>query len=172
MIQPLRQKFSLQVIKLVLFILATLFVLVIWGALTGVRAQGKRCSNQATAQAKDEPSYRDYKGVRIGTTASEVRAKLGEPKELGNAQFFYVFSEKETAQIFFDQAMKVKAISIDYIGEGSGAPECSAVVGEQVRPLADGSVYKLVRYPKLGYWVSYNRTAGASPIITVTIQKM
>jgi len=27
-----------------------------------------------------------------------------------------------------------------------------------------------VRYPKAGYWVSYNRTAGNSPMITITMQ--
>jgi hypothetical protein len=29
-----------------------------------------------------------------------------------------------------------------------------------------------VRYPKEGYWVSYSRTAGDTPIISITIQKM
>lgn len=172
MIHPLRENISFQVLKVVLFILATLLVLIVWGTLTGVQAQQKRFANQTTAQSAEEPLYRDYKGITIGMTADEVRAKLGEPKELGDAQFFYVFSDKETAQIFFDQMKKVKAISIDFIGGESGAPGCSAVVGIQVQPMPDGSVYKLVRYPRQGYWVSYNRTAGVSPIITVTIQKM
>jgi outer membrane protein assembly factor BamE (lipoprotein component of BamABCDE complex) len=173
MIHPLRQNLSSQLLKVVLFVLATLLVLLIWGTLTGAQAQQtKRFANQPTTQGADVPLYSNYKGVQIGMTADEVRAKLGEPKELADAQFFYVFSEKETAQIFFDQMKKVKAISIDYIGEESGAPGCSAVVGIQVQPMADGSVYKLIRYPKLGYWVSYNRTAGTTPIITVTIQKI
>ena len=34
------------------------------------------------------------------------------------------------------------------------------------------SKHKLVRYPKAGCWVSYSRTAGDTPIVTVTIQKM
>ena len=76
MIQPLRQNFSLQALKVLLFILATLFVLIIWGALTGAQAQNKRLSNQTSAQATGEPLYRDYKGVRIGMTADDVRAKL------------------------------------------------------------------------------------------------
>lgn len=36
MIQPLRQN-TIQLLKVVLFILATLFVLIIWGGLTGAR---------------------------------------------------------------------------------------------------------------------------------------
>lgn len=171
MIIPLRQNFSYQLLKVLLFILATLLVLIAWGTLTGVQAQTKRFSNQTVAQSAGEPLYTNYKGVRIGMTADEVHAKLGEPKELAETQFFYVFSEKETAQIFFDATKKVSAISVDYLGE-SGAPGCSAVVGTQIQPLPDGSVYKLIRYPKQGFWVSYNRTAGTSPIITITIQKM
>jgi hypothetical protein len=63
------------------------------------------------------------------------------------------------------------AISVDYIGADSDAPTCKTVVGAEVKPLANGTVYKLIRFPKYGYWVSYNRTAGDLPVVTVTIQK-
>jgi len=29
-----------------------------------------------------------------------------------------------------------------------------------------------VRFTKAGYWLSYNRTGGASPLTTVTLQKI
>ncbi len=171
MIHPLRQN-TIQLVKVVLFILATLLVLLIWGSLTGAEAQqNRRFSNQAVAQSTEEPLYREYKGVRIGMTADEVRAKLGEPKDSSDAQFFYVINEKQSVQIAFDATKKVTAISIDYVGLDAGAPEASTVVGAQVQAQADGSFYKLIRYPKYGFWVSYNQTAGQSPIITVTIQK-
>jgi outer membrane protein assembly factor BamE (lipoprotein component of BamABCDE complex) len=174
MLQPLRQNTLLQALKILLFILATIFVLIVWGVLTQAYAQAPAKSfadRQATAQATAKPIYSEYKGVKIGSTADEVRQKLGEPKELGDNQFFYVFSEKETAQIVFDAQKKVTAISIDYVGTGSGTPECKAVVGADLTPRPDGSLYKLIRYPKLGYWVSYNRTTGDSPIVSITIQK-
>lgn len=174
MLQPLRHNIALQAIKILLFILATLFVLIVWGNLTNTNAQVPTksfTSGQSTAQANDEPVYRQYKGVSIGMTASEVRQKLGEPKELGNEQYLYFFSDKEMVQIAFDAQKRVEAISIDYIGADSGAPACKAVVGGEVAPMANGTVYKLIRYPKYGYWVSYNRTAGDVPIVTVTIQK-
>ncbi|HKS28707.1 MAG TPA: hypothetical protein VJS44_12850 [Pyrinomonadaceae bacterium] len=172
MIYPLRHDFYMQLLKAILFILTTTLVLIVWGSFVSGHAQNRRFTTQPAPQAVEEPLYSEYKGIKIGMADSEVRARLGEPKELEDTQFFYVISERETAQIFFDQARKVKAISVDYIGEGSGAPECRAVMGLVVQPAADGSVYKLVRYPRYGYWVSYNRTAGALPIITVTIQKM
>ena len=46
------------------------------------------------------------------------------------------------------------------------------VFGADVETQADGSKHRLVRYPKAGYWVSYSRTAGDTPIISVTIQKL
>jgi hypothetical protein len=46
------------------------------------------------------------------------------------------------------------------------------VLGVALDAKADGSMYQLNRYPDAGYWVSYNRTAGAKPIVTITIQKM
>jgi hypothetical protein len=46
------------------------------------------------------------------------------------------------------------------------------VFGEDFETKPDGSKHKLVRYPKAGYWVSYSRTAGDTPIVTITIQKL
>ena len=74
------------------------------------------------------------------------------------------------AQVFYE-GKKVSAISINYVGE-SGAPECQKVLGTAAEAKPDGSMHKLVRYPKAGYWVSYSRTAGDSPLITITMQKI
>lgn len=120
--------------------------------------------------AKSEPVFREYKGVRIGMSADEARQKLGPPQEKGDQQDFYVFSEKEMAQVFYTEK-KVSAIAIMYTGEQSGAPTVTAVLGSAVDPKADGSVYKMIRYPKAGCWVSYSRSAGDSPLVTVTMQK-
>ena len=125
-------------------------------------------SNAATANV---PLFKDYRGVTIGMTADEVRAKLDRVKK-GDQQDFLVFSERESAQIYYDDAGKVTAISIDYFGDASSAPVPDAVLGAALQAKADGSMYQLNRYPEAGYWVSYNRTAGDKPIITITMQKM
>lgn len=121
----------------------------------------------------DGPVFNDYRGVKIGWVADEVRKKLGSPANKGDEQDFYVFNEKETAQVLYDKATnQVTAISVDFM---SGAREVitpQQVFGTDFEGKADGSKYKLVRYPKAGYWVSYSRTAGDTPIITVTIQKL
>jgi hypothetical protein len=117
-----------------------------------------------------QPLYTEYRGVRIGMTALDVRAKLGEPLQKADDGDFYAFSEKETAQIAYDAAHIVKTVSVDYVG-GIGAPDYKAVVGSDVDVKPDGGIYKVVHYDALGLWVYYNRSAGDAPIVTITLQK-
>ena len=125
----------------------------------------------SNAAATNLPVFTDYRGVPIGMTAEEVRAKLDGLKK-GEGQDFLVFSDRESAQIYYNSEGKVTAISIDYFGGNSNAPSPDAVLGVGLAAKADGSMYQLNRYPEAGYWVSYNRTAGDKPIVTVTMQKM
>lgn len=124
-----------------------------------------------TAEA-NVPVFKDYRGVQIGMSADEVRKKLDRLKEGGPAQDYFVYSERESAQIYYDSNRKVMAISVDYFGGDSNAPSPSAVLGMELQAKPDGSVYQLKRYPDAGYWVSYNRTAGDKPIVTITMQKI
>jgi outer membrane protein assembly factor BamE (lipoprotein component of BamABCDE complex) len=121
--------------------------------------------------ATQQPLYTEYKGVRLGMSAGEVRAKLGTPALKASDQDFYVFSENETAQIVYDATQKVVTISTDYLG-GIGAPDYKAVVGGELERTANGSLYRMVRYESLGVWVSYNHATGPVTSVTVTIQKI
>lgn len=129
-----------------------------------------RAQNGGGEKKSDKPLYVGYKGVSIGMDAGEVRKKLGDPSDKSDAQDFYVFSEKETAQVFYDKG-KVMAVSVNYLGEKS-APLPKVVLGLDIEAKPDGGMYKLVRYPEAGYWVSYNRTGGDDPLITVTMQRI
>jgi len=131
-------------------------------------------TRRAPAAAPDEsPIFQEYRGVQIGWLADDVRKKLGNPADKGDEQDFFVFGEKETAQILYDKAThKVTAISVDFMNGASGVITPQQVFGADFETKPDGSKHKLVRYPKAGYWVSYSRTAGDTPIVTVTIQKM
>lgn len=131
-------------------------------------------SDSATSNnaAANTPVFTDYRGVRIGMNAEEVRAKLDRLKDGGPHQDFFVFSEKESAQIYYDQEKKVVAISVDYFGDNNNAPSPEAILGVALQAKPDGSMYQLNRYPEAGYWVSYNRTAGDKPIVTITVQKI
>jgi hypothetical protein len=116
-----------------------------------------------------QPLYKEYRGVHLGMTATEVRTKLGEPALKSDEQDFYVISANETAQIAYNAAQKVMTISTDYAG-GIGAPDYRTAVGEGMlltRP--DGTVFRMVRYDSEGFWVSYNKTAATVPTVTITI---
>lgn len=130
-------------------------------------------TNSSTAKAAKPnlPVYSDYRGIAIGMSADEVRSRLNNIKK-GDRQDLVSFSEHESAQIYYDDKGKVTAISIDYIGDNSGAPTPETVLGTTIQAKPDGSMYQLNRYSDAGYWVSYNRTAGDKPIITITMQKM
>jgi hypothetical protein len=151
-------------------LLATLTLL---GApLSGTTARAQKRAGQTTEEDA-APVYKEYRGVQIGMMAADVRQKLGNPKEKGDDQDFFVFSnEKETAQIVYDKSHKVTTVSVDFQSGAPGIPLPKSVVGTDIPPEANGSMHLMVRYPKAGYWVSYSRTAGNDPLISVTIQKI
>jgi hypothetical protein len=143
-------------------------------SLSSGNAQTSRKLAAAAAAAADEESaaFKEYRGIQLGMLADEVRKKLGSPKDKGDEQDFFVFNETETAQIVYDQAHKVITISADFMTAGNDVPTAKKVFGSDVEAKADGSIYKMVRFTKAGYWLSYNRTSGTSPLTTVTIQKI
>lgn len=149
------QKHKIGMVELTYFLLGALLLLFL-----GIVAKG-----QSPTQP---PLYREYRGVRLGMTATETRAALGEPTFKSEEQDFYVISTNETAQIAY-KAQKVVTISIDYAG-GVGAPDYKSVVGAGVlleRP--DGTLFRMVRYDSERLWVSYNKSASAVPLVTITI---
>ncbi len=137
------------------------------GSAASVSAQ-----TQKGEQAAVEPGFRDYKGVSLGMSAAEARKKLGKAEETSVEQDFYVFSDKETVQVYYDKAQMVDAISVNYVGESEAVPKPKAVLGTDLEAKPDGSMHKMIRFPKAGYWLSYSRTAGDSPLITITLKKI
>lgn len=126
----------------------------------------------AATVEEDLTTFKEYRGVQLGMTSDEVRKKLGSPKDKGDEQDFFVFGDNESAQIVYDATHKVITISADFLSTGATVPTCKQVFGSEAEAKADGSIYKMVRYPKAGYWLSYNRTGGASPMTSVTLQKI
>lgn len=135
---------------------------------TGLSQQTRPAA--ATDDDKNAPPYHEYKGVRLGMTADEARKKLGSPTDKDDKQDFFVFNDNESAQVFYDAEKKVYAVSVIYIG-ADRAPTAKSILGLDLESKPDGSVHRKIDYPKAGCWVSYSRTSGDSPLITVTMMK-
>lgn len=160
-------------------LLLALVVLLLSISVAGGQTMSSQKTQEDVATALNPPStppanvpiFKDYRGVTIGMTVEQVRAKL-ERLNTGERQDFLVYSQHESAQIYYDDKGKVTAVSIDYFGDTTKAPTPEVVLGMSLTPKADGSMYKMTRYREAGYWVSYNRTAGDNPIVTITMQKL
>lgn len=124
------------------------------------------------ASGDDMPLFQEYRSVQIGMTAEEVRKKLSNPSDKSDEQDFFIFNDNESAQVFYDKSKKVFAISVNFLNGARDLPTAKVIFGSDIPAKPDGSIYKMVRYPKAGCWVSFSRTAGDSPLTTVTVQKI
>ncbi|MBA2378414.1 MAG: hypothetical protein H0V76_02430 [Blastocatellia bacterium] len=124
------------------------------------------------AIAQDKPVYKNYRGVAIGMSAEEARSKLGKAKESTDGEDYFEFSGDESARVIYDENKYVRAISITFEGKLTGAPKSKDVLGSEIEARPDGGMYKMLQYPSEGFWVSYVKTAGDSPMVIITLQKM
>jgi len=154
--------------ELIFFLIGALLLLALARVANGQSAAPGPKTLKAHTQAQ-QLVYREYRGVRLGMAAAEVRTKLGEPTMKSDEQDFYVVSPTETAQIAYDAAQKVTMISADYTG-AVGAPDYKTIVGEgMLLEKPDGSRFRMVMYDSEHFWVSYHKSAAAVPIVTITI---
>lgn len=149
------------------------FIVVATSLLLVSSVSGPAQRKAATPAGDDESAiFKEYRGVQLGMTADEVRKKLGSPKEKGDELDLFMFGDNESAQIVYDQTHKVVTISADFLSTDASVPTAKQVFGADAEAKADGSVYKMVRFTKAGYWLSYNRTSGTSPMTSITLQKI
>jgi hypothetical protein len=132
---------------------------------------GTQAAQTASAPAA-EPLYSEFKGVRIGTSQTEARKKLGNPEVKSKEMDIFSFSDKQRARVAYDANGNAVAVVVTYIGKNADAPAPKLILGTDADSKPDGSLYKIVYYPKAGYWVSYSRTAGDEPMTFITMQKI
>ncbi|HEU4593803.1 MAG TPA: hypothetical protein VFS10_01455 [Pyrinomonadaceae bacterium] len=127
-------------------------------------------AEKVAAKAVVEPLYGEYRGVKLGMSADEVRAKFGKPEEKSDEMDFFVFSDKERARVYYRDG-KASAVIATYIGTEAEAPAPASVLGTEIEAKPDGSMYHMAKYPQAGYWVAYSRTPGDAPLVMITMQK-
>ena len=150
-----------------LFLLAALALL----PATPAQTPARRPAPAPADRAQDEPHFSEYKGVRIGMSAEEARKLLGNPTDKDDKQEVFAVSDDESCQVYYDASRKVSAVSITYLS-AKAVPTPKSVLGEEPEARQDGSFTKLIRFPKAGYWVSYTRTPGDSPMIIIAMQRL
>ena len=163
------EKLRPRIVEIVFFVIGVILLLLL-GAIASGQTKSEAMKVARGYTQVQRPLYKEYRGVRLGMTAAETRAKLGEPAMKSDEQDFYVFSANETAQIVYTE-QKVVTISTDYSG-GVGAPDYKSVVGENLLQKPDGSLFKMVLYDSERFWVSYYKSASAEPVVTITIGTM
>jgi len=145
---------------------------VITTMLAPATANAQRSKGALDQGDEGQPAFSQFKGVKIGMVVDDARKKLGNPRDKSADQDFYVFNDNEVVQVYYDKGGVVSAISIDYMNGASSIPTSKDLFGADTAANADGSVYKMVRYPKAGCWVAYSRTAGDEATVTITMQKI
>jgi len=160
---------------------AILGLFLLFGLIIPVFGQVDKDTQIAVTQTASEkkvptalmPVLTDNKGIKIGTTAEEVRDKLGKAKIDDKDGFFYE-SDDEMIQIRLDADKKVRLVSVTYLNGNENTPKYADIFGAEIpaQTKPDGSIYNLVRYPEAGYWVAYSKTAGEKPLVMVTMQKL
>ena len=160
--------FSAHAARLAVFGCAVTFALMAPAPCQAQRSKGAL----VTSPGDGQPAFHEFRGVHIGMQADEARKKLGTPRDKSPEQDFYLFNDNEAVQLNYDKDGAVSAISVDFMSGANGIPTSKDVLGAEAEAKADGSIFKRVDYPKAGYWISYSRTAGNDPTITITIQKI
>ena len=135
-------------------------------------SEAQRSKGSVSSPDDNQPAFNEFRGVKIGMAAEEARKKLGTPKDKSPEQDFYVFNDNEAIVIYYDKNGAVNAISVDFMTGANSIPTSKDIFGAEAEAKSDGSIYKMVRYPKAGYWVSYSRTAGNDSTVTITMQKI
>ncbi|HZT59753.1 MAG TPA: hypothetical protein VFA21_14175 [Pyrinomonadaceae bacterium] len=170
MISAPTYRFFRLLLELVIFAALTLVAIAL---ISATQAQTRKPAAVAQAAGQiAQPLWQEYRGVRLGMTAAQVAQKIGAPKEGNERDQFYVFSDFETAQVYYDERHTVIAVTVNYLGEQSGAPAPEKIFGTPAEARPDGSIYKMVKYPRAGYFIVYTRDAGDNPLVTVAMQKI
>ena len=160
----------------ILVAVSFIFLLAAFIVTTPVGADAQTAVAQKSAPVSDtvpRNSHWAYRKITIGMKADETRKALGDPKDKSDDQDLYLFTDDELAQVFYDANHTITAISITFYKDlVPKAPTPRDVLGEDAAPKPDGSIFKSVRFPKGGYSVSYSKTAGDSPSVSITFQKM
>ena len=128
----------------------------------------------APAMPAVAPFLSELKGISIGMSPDEVLKRLGKPKASDKSGMLFSLAKNELAQIGLGPKGMVRTIALIYEDGNENAPDLEDIFGPavDVAKNEDGSVYKMVRYDNVGFWLAYSRTGGEDPLTTVTMRRI
>src|ERR1700752_3214967 len=69
-------------------------------------ALAKTAQKRLATGGAEEPVFHDYRGVKLGWLADDVRKKLGDPANTADDQEYYELGQNERAQDYYDKATR------------------------------------------------------------------
>ncbi len=126
------------------------------------------------SQESPAPVVTSLGGLTLGLTADEAKDKLGKPDVSDKTGMLFTPSGTESIQIGLDEEGKIRTIAHIYTDGDKKAPSFEDVFGPGVeKPESTGTLYKMVRYPEAGMWLSYSLTnADSKPMTVVTMRRI
>jgi hypothetical protein len=111
---------------------------------------------------------RDYRGVKLGMKAEEVRAAMGKAELSQPDKDRFVIKGDDRLTVYYDNGA-VKAIHL-YIVDPKNAPAWADVVGDAEIIEMEGGAKRARRdVPQEGFWVSmYQSKDGAMTTVTIS----
>lgn len=120
-----------------------------------------------------KPAITSLDDIRLGMTIDEVKAALGKPDVEDKTGMLFT-PGRHSVQVGVDDKGTVRTIAVVYTDGDKDAPTFEQIFGPSVEaPEPGGNIYKLIRYPEAGFWLSYSVTnPGDKPITAVTMRRM
>ena len=120
------------------------------------------------------PAIKGLREVTLGMTVEQVKDTLGKPDVEDKTGLFFTPTKTESVQIGLDPKGTVRTIAVIYSEGDKNAPDFEDIFGPKVeKPETKDTVYKMVRYPEAGYWVSFSLSnPGSKPTTRVTMRRL
>ena len=127
-------------------------------ALAPVALRAQRPKDALDPDGDNRPAFSDFKGVSIGMRADEARKKLGNPRDKGVEQDFYMFGDNQAVQVFYDKVSRKRDFDRFYerCQRDSILQETLGAEAEERRRLC----IQIDSLSKRGLLVSYSRLPG------------
>ncbi|HZS07637.1 MAG TPA: hypothetical protein VFD58_22570 [Blastocatellia bacterium] len=127
---------------------------------------------QAPTQAAQPapPVLHEYRGVRLGLTAEQVRGVMGKASRTGEGMDEFKLGDGDLITVYYDAKGAVRTIEL-YFTDAARAPAWTEVVGNaEIQSQPSGSKFARVVVSDENFWVTMYRSKSGT-VTTITISR-